>query len=91
MFYEKKLNFSRKKVLIFLNVLSDLLSVTRLTLALHEYSSAATITELSCLVSKMSENGEKCGSVFPKVQDNVHQCLVFSKDIQFPVPEERRN
>ena len=48
---------------------------------------------MSCFVYKMSENGKKCGSVFPKVQDNVLKCLVLSqpKDIQFTVTEEERN
>ena len=33
---------------------------------------------ISSLVSKMSENGEKCASVFPKAQDDVLKCLALS-------------
>ena len=33
----------------------------------------------------MSENGEKCGSVFPKVQDDILKCLVLSTTQRYSV------
>lgn len=36
------------------------------------------ILSVGCLVSKMSENGDKCQSVFPKTQDCILKCLVLS-------------
>ena len=41
----------------------------------------------------MSENGKTCQSVFPKAQDDVLECRVFSttKDNEFTVIEEERN
>ena len=33
----------------------------------------------------MSENGEKCGSVFPKAQDDVLKCLVLSTTQRYSV------
>ena len=37
------------------------------------------------MVYKMSENGEKCGSVLPKAQDDVLKCLVLSTTQRYSV------
>ena len=39
---------------------------------------AATCQLIDCFGYKMSENGQKCGSVFPKAQDDVLKHLVLS-------------
>lgn len=46
---------------------------------------------ISCLLDKMSENGAKFLSVFPKAKDDILNCLLFCpqpSDIQFAVTED---
>lgn len=46
---------------------------------------------LDCLVDKMSENGGKCQSVFPRALNGVLKCLVLSRNQKtFSQPSYKR-